>query len=157
MIELRVLKTTIHHLLDRGVGSFFKVGRKTRKYFTGSKQWVGKCPFSLKVKQKSGWARAHPASTPLLNDKTNHINKREMFLKFSSVDILFLNFRYQFLLNFIKNDGFERQLQYCVNVAYGAINMIRCLSVAYAHMYTHLEGQRLDYQNIYLDRFIFSR
>ena len=39
-----------------------------KNYSTDSKKWVGKCPFSMKVKQKSGWARAHPAHlapTPL--------------------------------------------------------------------------------------------
>ena len=39
-----------------------------KNYSTVSKKWVGKCPFSIKVKQKSGWARAHPAHpapTPL--------------------------------------------------------------------------------------------
>ena len=42
---------------------------KTKNYSTGIKKWVGKRPFSIKIKQKSGWARAHPAHpapTPLL-------------------------------------------------------------------------------------------
>ena len=42
---------------------------KTKNHYTGSKKWVGKHFFSLKIKQKSGWVRAqptHPASTPLL-------------------------------------------------------------------------------------------
>ena len=42
----------------------------TKNYSTGSKKWVGTRPFSIKIKQKSGWARAHPAHpapTPLEN------------------------------------------------------------------------------------------
>ena len=41
---------------------------KTRNCSTSSKKWVGKCLFSIKVKQKSGLGRdhlAHPAPTPL--------------------------------------------------------------------------------------------
>ena len=34
---------------------------KTKYYSTCSKKWVGKRPFSIQIKQKSGWARAHPA------------------------------------------------------------------------------------------------
>ena len=40
---------------------------KTKNHSTGSKKWVGKFPFSIKVKQKSGWTRAlpvHPSPTP---------------------------------------------------------------------------------------------
>ena len=39
---------------------------KTKNH--GSKKWVGKFPYSIKIRQKSGWAHAypaHPASTPL--------------------------------------------------------------------------------------------
>ena len=41
---------------------------KTKNFSSGSKKWVGKYPFSIKVKLKIGWAHAHPAhpaSTPL--------------------------------------------------------------------------------------------
>jgi len=41
---------------------------KTKNYSTGIKKWVGKRPFLIKIKQKSRWARAHPAHqapTPL--------------------------------------------------------------------------------------------
>ena len=34
---------------------------KTKNYSTISKKWVSKRPFSIKMKQKSGWARPHPA------------------------------------------------------------------------------------------------
>ena len=40
----------------------------TKNHSTGSKKWMGTRPFSIKIKQKSGWARAHPAHpapTPL--------------------------------------------------------------------------------------------
>ena len=38
---------------------------KTKIYSTGSKKRVGKGPISIKIKQKSGWARAHPTHTAL--------------------------------------------------------------------------------------------
>ena len=41
---------------------------KTKNYYNYSKKWVGTHPFSIMVRQKSGWARvhpAHPAPTPL--------------------------------------------------------------------------------------------
>ena len=41
---------------------------KIKKYSTGGKRWVGKLLFSVKMKQKSGWARTYPAHwapTPL--------------------------------------------------------------------------------------------
>ena len=52
----------------RGIGAFFNVGGLDQKLSIGSKSWMGKCPFSIKVKPKSRWARAypvHPAPTPL--------------------------------------------------------------------------------------------
>ena len=44
----------------------------TMNYSNGSKKWVGNRPYSLMIRQKSGWARAHlahPAPTPLVKDR----------------------------------------------------------------------------------------
>ena len=38
---------------------------KTKNYYNGSKNWVGKHPYSIVIRQKSRWASAHPAPTPL--------------------------------------------------------------------------------------------
>ena len=38
---------------------------KAKNYFTSSKKWVAKCPFFIKIRQKSGWAHAHPAHPAL--------------------------------------------------------------------------------------------
>jgi len=41
---------------------------KTKKFSKVCKKWVGKLLYSIKIRQKSGWARAHPAHpapTPL--------------------------------------------------------------------------------------------
>ena len=49
---------------------------KTKDYSTGSKKWVGKYPFSMKVKQRGGWARANPAHlapTPLASVKKSSV------------------------------------------------------------------------------------
>ena len=45
--------------MGRGVAS--KWLGKTKKYSNGSKKWVDKNPYSIIIRQKSGWARAHPA------------------------------------------------------------------------------------------------
>ena len=53
-----------------------------KNYSTVSKKWVGKCPFSIKVKQKSEWALAHPAHpapTPLYYDEFNTSNLYSYF------------------------------------------------------------------------------
>ena len=57
--------------LGRGVGSLLKVDGQDQElfYYSSSKKWAGKHPFSLKIKQESGWPRAHPthpAPIPLL-------------------------------------------------------------------------------------------
>ena len=46
-LYVHILLTTISL---RGVGSFFKVGWQDQNDSTGSIKWVGKCPFSIKVK-----------------------------------------------------------------------------------------------------------
>ena len=58
---------------------------KTKNYSYGSKKWVGKHSFSIMIRQKSGWARAHPAHpapTPLLCNFWKH-----KFSNFSSENL----------------------------------------------------------------------
>ena len=46
---------------------------KTKNYSTCSKNWVGKRPFSIKIKQKSEWARTNPAPTPLHRKRNTYL------------------------------------------------------------------------------------
>ena len=71
VFKMLIYLTFVQYTTDNHPGASeasSKWAGKTKKYSTGNQKWLGKRPFSIKIKQKSEWARAHPAHqapTPL--------------------------------------------------------------------------------------------
>ena len=63
--ECMEVRQKINEWMNKGRGVASKWVGMTKNYSTGSKKWVGRRLFSINVRQKSGWARAHLAPTPL--------------------------------------------------------------------------------------------